>query len=360
MHGLFTIHNFTDKSGEIPSHRSESTTSSASPVHKWFYRSAAEQGMMFSRLSIPTPFQVGPVNGYLAGRTLIDPGPDSDESWSALTEKLAAEDCQVDDLERVVVTHPHPDHFGMANRLRERGVRIVASPDAATIIESFDDRLQYEQAFFETFFVRHGLDQSTAETVTTLPEAYLPYAPNCSVDRTVDVGDEISINGTDLTVEAVDGHAPGELLFSYETAGEYRAVVGDHVLGDVTPNPLLRPPMDREDDRPRVLPRYNASLATLQERPFDQLLPGHGGLVDDPQGRIGEILAAHEDRTANVLELIDGPTSARAVMDGLFDDLPVIDYFPAMSEAIGHLDVLEERGEVRATEDAGRVVYTRK
>ena len=47
-------------------------------------------------------------------------------------------------------------------------------------------------------------------------------------------------------------------------------------------------------------------------------------------------------------------------MDGLFDDLPVIEYFPAMSEAIGHLDVLEERGEVRATEDAAAVVYTRQ
>ncbi len=309
---------------------------------------------MFSRFSIPTPFQVGPVNAYLAGRTLFDPGPDSDDAWDALTEH-----CDVDRLDRVVVTHPHPDHFGMAKRLSDRGAEILASPDAAEIIGGFDERLAYEQSFFETFLVRHGLDESTAESVTTLPEAYLPYAPNCSVDRILEDGDTLGIEGTALTVEAVDGHAPGELLFSYRTSGEDRAIVGDHVLGDVTPNPLLRPPMAPDGERPRVLPNFNASLTRLRERPFDQFLPGHGDLIADPASRIDEILAAHEERTENVLALVDGETTARQVMEGLFDDLPVIEYFPAMSEAVGHLDVLEARGEVRPIEEDGRTVYTR-
>ncbi|MCL9813007.1 MBL fold metallo-hydrolase [Natranaeroarchaeum aerophilus] len=315
---------------------------------------------MFSRLSIPTPFQVGPVNAYLAGRTLIDPGPDSDEAWETLTEKLAAEDCQISDLERVVVTHPHPDHFGMAKRLHDRGINVIASPDAAEIIKAFDNRLEYEQSFFETFFVRHGLDRSTVDSVTTLPEAYLPYAPNCTVDRIAEDGDTLDIEETTLTVEAVDGHAPGELLFSYRAAGADRAIVGDHVLGDVTPNPLLRPPMEPDDERPRVLPSFNASLSHLRERAFEQLLPGHGGRIEAPTARIDEILAAHEDRTENVLALIDGKTSAREVMEGLFDDLPVTEYFPAMSEAVGHLDVLEARGKVRAIEEDGRTVYTER
>jgi len=43
---------------------------------------------MFSRLSIPTPFQVGPVNAYLAGRTLVDPGPDGEEAWAKLLAAL--------------------------------------------------------------------------------------------------------------------------------------------------------------------------------------------------------------------------------------------------------------------------------
>lgn len=314
---------------------------------------------MFSRLSIPTPFQVGPVNAYLADRTLIDPGPDSEEAWEMLTEKLSDEGRQIADLERVVVTHPHPDHFGMAKRLRSRGLDVVASPDTAAIVEAFDDRLAYEQSFFEDFLVQHGLERSTVESVITLPEAYLPYAPNCPVDRVVADGDSVAVDGVELAVEIRDGHAPGELLLRYEADDEHRAVVGDHVLGDVTPNPLLRPPMDPDEERPRVLPEYNESLGALEDRRFDRFLPGHGSPIDDPSGRIGEILAAHEDRTANVLALIDGPMSAREVMEGLFDDLPVIEYFPAMSEAVGHLDVLEARGTVRAIEEDGHTLYIR-
>src|SRR6056297_3645165 len=81
---------------------------------------------MFSRLSIPTPFQVGPVNAYLAGRTIIDPGPDSEESWEALAAGLADHDLEPGDLDRALITHPHPDHFGAARRLREAGVEILA------------------------------------------------------------------------------------------------------------------------------------------------------------------------------------------------------------------------------------------
>lgn len=314
---------------------------------------------MFSRLSIPTPFQIGPVNAYLAGRTLFDPGPDSDDAWETLTDELASYDRRPDAIERVVITHPHPDHFGAAHRFRDLGARIVATRDTARIVEAFDERLAYEQDFFDEFLVRHGMDRSTVDTVTTLPEAYLPYAPNCPVDRTVADGDVVTVDETQLTVESVQGHAPGEALFTYERDGENRAIVGDHVLGEITPNPLLQPPMERGGERPRVLPSFNASLARLRDRPLDRLLPGHGEVIDDPHERIDEILAAHEDRTQNVYELVDGPTTAREVMVGLFDDLPVIEHFPAMSEAIGHLDVLEARGEVTSTEGETHVRYSR-
>ncbi|MFC4448130.1 MBL fold metallo-hydrolase [Halorussus aquaticus] len=64
---------------------------------------------MFRRLSIPTPFQVGPVNAYLAGRTLVDPGPGSEEAWAALLDGLEARGLGPTDIERVLITHPHPD-----------------------------------------------------------------------------------------------------------------------------------------------------------------------------------------------------------------------------------------------------------
>ena len=312
---------------------------------------------MFRRFRIPTPFQIGPVNAYLAGRTLVDPGPESDEAWAALLAGLEDEGLTPEDVTRVLITHPHPDHFGLAHRFREEGATIVASEPAARITADFAGRLAYEQEFFVDFLERHGVSEGTAETVTNLPAVFLDYAPDCPVDRTLADGATVDVDGRTVTAERVAGHATGELVFSYEQAGERRAIVGDHVLPGVTPNPWLQPPPTEDADRPRVLVEFNGSLERLATRNFDRFLPGHGDRIDDPTGRIGSILEAHERRTDEVRNLVEGPTTALEVMDGLFEDLAATEYFGGMSEAIGHLDVLETRGEVTRAERGGLIIY---
>jgi len=314
---------------------------------------------MFTRLSIPTPFQVGPVNAYLAGRTVVDPGPDSEEAWSALLDALEERGLAPSDVERVLVTHPHPDHFGLAARLSEAGATVVASEPAAGIMRDFRGRYEHEAAFFADFFERCGMAARTAETVTDLPEAYIRYAPDVATDREIRDGDTLVVQTTSLDVLVVSGHAEGEAIFDYEAEGERRAIVGDHVLAEITPNPFLLPPPETGGDRPRVLPAFNRSLARLRDREFDRLLTGHRDPVTDPSERVTDVLAAHEERTENVLALVDGPTTPVDVMEGLFGDLPITEYFAGMSEAVGHLDVLEARGAVTAREQGRLVVYER-
>nr|WP_264475543.1 MBL fold metallo-hydrolase [Halorubellus salinus] len=326
---------------------------------KPFTSTVAYATLVFERLSIPTPFQVGPVNAYVAGRTIVDPGPASEEAWSTLLTELDAHDLDPDHFEQVLVTHPHPDHFGLAKRFRDRGARVHASAPAAHIIGGFEERLAYEQEFFGEFFQRHGMAESTARTVTDLPEAFVEYAPDVDTDRVLDAGDTVTVDGATVDVGTTTGHAPGELTFAYDHDDERHVIVGDNVLPDITPNPLLQPPMDHHDERPRTLPAFNDALARLRDADYDRMLPGHREVIDDPAARIDEILAAHEDRTETVLELLDGPTTAVDVMNGLFEDLPATEQFSGMSEAVGHLDVLEARGEVTRRENGGMVVYER-
>jgi hypothetical protein len=106
-----------------------------------------------------------------------------------------------------------------------------------------------------------------------------------------------------------------------------------------------------------MLPAYNRSLTAVAEKGFDRLRPGHRDDVTDPADRVQEILDAHEERTANVADLVDGRTTSTEVMAGLFGDLPATEQFAGMSEAVGHLDVLEARGEVTRVEEGGLVVY---
>lgn len=315
---------------------------------------------MFDRLSVPTPFQVGPVNTYIAGRTLVDPGPASEEAWSTLLSALEERELAPADVEQVLITHSHIDHFGLAKRFQDRGARVVASEPAGQIMDDFPGHYEYEREYFTDLFERHGMARTTAETVTGLSESFLAYAPSVSVDLVVGAGDSLTSNDRELYVEEVAGHAPGELLFGYEDDGHRLGLVGDNVLNEITPNPVLQPPLAEGADRPRVLPAFNDSLDWLREEGFDRFLPGHRTVVRDPTGRIDEIRAAHEERTDNVRDLVGGPTTAVEVMEGLFGDLPVTERFPGMSEAIGHLDELERREEVARREEGGLVVYERQ
>lgn len=314
---------------------------------------------MFEQLAVPTPFQVGAVNTYLAGRTVVDPGPASEEAWSTLLTEFEDRDLVPGDIEQVLVTHPHIDHFGLSKRLQDRGARVIASRPAARIMADFPAYYEYERAYFTDFFERHGMARTMAETVTGLSESFLAYAPSITPDRRVGADDTLEVAGRVGDVHEVEGHAPGELLFDVDLSGDRIGVVGDNVLEEITPNPVLQPPPTEGDPRPRVLPAYNASLDRLREAGYDRFLPGHRGIVHDPAGRIGAIREAHERRTDRVFELVDGPTTAVEVMEGLFGDLPATEQFPGMSEAVGHLDVLEERERVARREEAGLVVYER-
>ncbi|MFC6733231.1 MBL fold metallo-hydrolase [Haladaptatus sp. DYSN1] len=314
---------------------------------------------MFTRLSIPTPFRVGAVNAYLSGRTVVDPGPDSEEAWAALLDGLEANGMTPADLRQVVVTHPHPDHFGLASRLKAEGASVVASPEAARIMADFPGRLQHEQTFFADFFERNGMSAATANAVVDLPESYLSYAPSVETDTEVTEDDRIEINGEPLVAKRVTGHAIGELIFAFDEGNERHAIVGDNVLNEITPNPLLQPPEPGEDERPRPLPAFNESLRRLEEAEYDRFLPGHRTIIENLTERIGEMLDAHEARTEKVYGLVDGPTTAVEIMGELFGDLPVTEFFPGMSEAVGHLDVLESRGKVAAHENGGVIVYER-
>ncbi|XVH33102.1 MBL fold metallo-hydrolase (plasmid) [Haloferacaceae archaeon DSL9] len=125
---------------------------------------------------------MGPVNAYLSGRTLVDPGPDSEEAWSTLVSELDDRGLKPDDIERVLITHPHPDHFGLADRLRSAGADVLTRQPVADITADYPGRITYEKKFFEPLLERHGLSAEVVSTVVSNPEGDFEYAPR-SRDR---------------------------------------------------------------------------------------------------------------------------------------------------------------------------------
>lgn len=310
------------------------------------------------RIEIPTPFSIGRVNCYAftdGELALVDPGPRTGEARDALEAHLEDAGYALADVARILITHPHMDHYGLAEVVREAsGAEVVAHRDAVAQLADPDGSFATEQAFFEPFLVSMGVPEALVDTIIGLPEPYVDFREPVTVTRELDDGDRVAVgSGVDLEAVHTPGHAPGSVCFV--ARGAEAVFTGDHVMMDVSPNPLLTLQPGTDDERTRSLPQYLASLERMERVAATVGHAGHRGTVPDVQARAAEIVEHHHDRKERIAGLIDeaGRTTAYAIMKQMWPDLPATEMFPGMSEVVGHLDLLEDEDRVDVREVDG-------
>jgi glyoxylase-like metal-dependent hydrolase (beta-lactamase superfamily II) len=312
------------------------------------------------RVPIPTPFGIGRVNCYVFtgdGLALLDPGPKTDEAYAALASGLDDLGHAVADIDRILISHAHLDHYGLASRVAaESGAAVLAHEHAVDPLADPDAHFAREQAFFRPFLASMGVPEELVDTVVELPEPYTDFWEAVEVDRALGEGDTVDV-GTALEVVHTPGHTPDSITLV--AAAESTAFTGDHVMLEVSPNPLLTVRPEQAEERTRSLPDYLDSLATVQSL---GPMVGHAG-HRDPIADVGERAAAiidhHHERKEAIAEMIDdaGEATAYSLTKRLFPDLPVTEMFPGMSEIVGHLDLLEDEGRVTTTTRDGVRLY---
>lgn len=301
------------------------------------------------RIEIPTPFSIGRVNCYAFtadGLALLDPGPKTDDAYAELDSALERAGYAVADVDRVLITHAHMDHYGLAGRIKaESGADVVAHEDATSRLADPDGYLERERAFFKPFLVAMGLPEELVDTVVELPGSYTEFRDPVEVDRALADGDVVDA-GTDLRAVHTPGHTPDSVCFV--AASSDAAFTGDHVMAEVSPNPLLTVAPDAADERTRSLPAYLDSLRTIRDVDATVGHAGHRDRVPDIATRATEIVDHHEKRKERIADVVSeaGEITAYGVTKRLFPDLPATEMFPGMSEVIGHLDLLEEERRV--------------
>ena len=294
------------------------------------------------RVEVPTPFEVGDVNSYLVDETvLVDPGPATENAKEALVEGLAQEGVGVEDVDEVVITHPHIDHFGLTSYVvEESDAQVYVHEDAADAVADYAAQYERERDYFSDLLVKHGMSEDVAETVLRLPGAFLDLAPSVPRESVISVTDGETF--TEASFEAVE--TPGHSFGSVCALSGDKVFTGDHLLDDTTPNPSLQMPIDGE--RSRSVVEYLESLERVAETDADLAFPGHGERIDDVRGRAEEISEHHEQRADEFESLLDEPMTAYELMFEKWTDLPATEQFFGLSESLGHLELLEERGRV--------------
>jgi glyoxylase-like metal-dependent hydrolase (beta-lactamase superfamily II) len=316
-------------------------------------------------LPIPTPFRVGRVNCYLIDDdplTLVDVGPNSGKALDELEAALRDHGRRIEDLERIVLTHQHTDHVGLVGILARRsGAEVCALDLLAPWVEEFGAHAERDDELAEALMLRHGIPRDVVMALRALSRAYRGWGGSARVDRLLPDGSELEFAGRRLRVLHRPGHSPSDTLFWDERSGVLLG--GDHLLAHISSNPLISRPLggrsgEPGDGRPRALLTYLRSLRDTRALPAELVLTGHGKPIAGHAALIDERFAMHERRAAKIHELVtERPRSAYEVAQALWGNVAVTQAFLTLSEVLGHVDLLLERGKLREVERGGVVRF---
>ncbi len=313
-----------------------------------------------TRFELHTPFQVGTVNAYLVDDdplTLVDCGPRTDAAWAGLDAALAAHGRRPADVGRVIITHAHVDHWGLAARLAALGgAEIRIHESLAHVIRDFPEEWQRRTAYMALFGAEMGVPPGEMLAINREAKALAHLVEPIAPARTLAAGETITLAGRPWTVHETPGHALGHIVLHQPDTRTL--IAGDHLLPDVSSNPILEAPPPGTTARPRMLPLYIESLQRVADLPVLWVFPGHGRPFQGHRKLIKRRLALHESRAARLLEfLADGPADTYTLTRRLFPRLGPGDLFLGLSETQGHLDLLEDRGQVARGHGAGARRY---
>ena len=347
------------------------TGASQADRNAWTEPGVEDLGGGVYRIPLPLPGDaLKAVNIYAiasdAGVYLIDAGMATPGAAEQLTGALKTIGYELGDVRNLFITHIHRDHYTLAMELRTslRGQIMIGEGEQENlqaILGVAEGTTEHGQV---VRMRRCGADDlvrllaQNSPGKQESPGAGLPWG---EPDRWLADGTVLDLQSRTLTTIATPGHTVGHVV--YHDEGNAALFSGDHVLPHITPSIGFQPVVARA-----ALADYLASLRLMLTLPDTRLLPAHGPVSPSTHARVGELLSHHEDRLAQMLEVVDTDTTAYTVAKAVpwtrrerkFADLDPMNQVLATGETGAHLEVLALRGQLtRHTLDDGTDLYSR-
>lgn len=304
--------------------------------------------------SIPVPIPDNPLRYVLVyafelpgGIAIVDAGWNTESAWQALTDGLAVAGASVADVVAVLVTHIHPDHYGLAGRVREAsGAWIGLHPADAALIGGRYLDIDDLMARMLDLLADCGVPESESADIATSSVPIRSWVQTAVPDRLLEDGDAIGLPGWDLRAVWTPGHSPGHLCFV--EPDRRLLLTGDCVLPRISPNVSLHAQSD-----PNPLADFLDSLDRLGRFDPELVLPAHEYRFTDLHGRLSALIGHHRDR----LDEIAAAVAARpgvtcwGVTEALTWSRPWRDIAGYMrraanGETLAHLELLARLGRV--------------
>ncbi|MGH2756177.1 MAG: MBL fold metallo-hydrolase [Actinomycetota bacterium] len=309
------------------------------------------------RLVLPLPFPgLDRVNAYLladgTSSTLVDCGmhlPDEpDGGWGELVAALAAAGSAPGDITRLVITHTHIDHYGLAARaVEETGCELWMHEASSRDLDAYRDPAR-GIAHLRELLTDHGVGVDELDELTAFEDWTRFISGVIEPWRAVTGGERFSVGSREWEVVYTPGHAVSHICLW--SASDRILISGDHLLPTITPH------IDFErygEEDP--LGEFLDSLSRIERLDPALVLPGHGAPFENGAERARIVARHHDRRLGSILQVVRRePHTAQEITDEIFGEALL--HFQrrlALGEALAHLAYLRKRGEVERVESGG-------
>ncbi|WP_124726660.1 MBL fold metallo-hydrolase [Staphylospora marina] len=313
------------------------------------------------QVALPLPFALKIINAWLIrgdrGYTVIDTGLHTEEDLATWEEVRKEIGFDWNEVEKIVLTHYHPDHYGLAGTLQQMtGAPVYMSALDWEQAQMFLGRESDMPELMADFFSKHGLEEEWASKIPGHLRSFHRWVEPHPTVRFLEAGDTVRLGNREYEVLHTPGHADGHLSFFDRERGWL--IGGDFLLPKISPNISLWPRCN-----PDPLSTYLETLEKMKHLPVKKVFPSHGPVFDHYLERIEELKDHHARRLRMMDDIVRerGAVHAYDVCRSVFGaELSVHNLRFALSETLAHLEYLRRQGELDTREEDGVIHYTKR
>ena len=295
------------------------------------------------------PFELRHVNVFLLrdrdGFTLIDTGLQTEESRQVLNQQLESLKVPIDRIRRILITHIHPDHFGLAGELRERAqAELVIHRLEVALMEPRYAKAEDLVHDVAEWLSKNGVPPADADFIKSASMAAREFVKVVEPDTLLEGAERLAVDDSELEVVWTPGHSPGHCCFYWPA--RRLLFSGDHLLPKISPNIGLHPQSGADP-----LDDYLQSLSRIEKLDIQLVLPAHGDPFQDHRDRVRNIRQHHDQRKATLVDFArDGAKTGWQLAGELFHgirDRNVFQQRLALQETLAHCQSLAMEGRFR-------------
>ena len=253
------------------------------------------------------------------------------------------------DVRTALITHIHPDHYGLAGRVREESGALVAlhPADAALLPARYGMDIDTLIANMRNLLRECGVPESVVGELSGASMGIREFVALAEPDVLLEDGGRIDLPGWDMVALHTPGHSPGHVCFHERT---HRLLIsGDHVLPRISPSITVH-----AQQMGNPLAEFLDALLRTRALQVDEVMPAHEWRFRGLDARVDDLLAHHERRAGETEAVVRGApevtcwdVTRQLTWSRDWDGIGGFMRRAAVGETLAHLVLLESRGRVR-------------